>query len=88
MYSQKRQALMAQCSNLILQFFLQTLLKLMFSLVFNNCDVRETMLACTVLCLIHFSLDKVAAMSQTVFSDCIFVNEKLCILIKILLKFS
>ena len=39
-------------------------------------------------CLSNLSpLDKMAAISQTIFSDEIFVNEKICILIKISLKF-
>ena len=38
--------------------------------------------------LINLPLDKKAAISQKIFSDAFFVNEKFCILIKILLKFD
>ena len=36
--------------------------------------------------LTHLPLDKMAAISQTIFSRCIFVNEKFCILIEISVK--
>ena len=37
--------------------------------------------------LTHLPLDKIAVISQTIFSDAFFVNEKVNILIKISLKF-
>ena len=37
--------------------------------------------------LTHLTLDKMVAISQTIFFRCISMNEKFCILIKILLKF-
>ena len=37
--------------------------------------------------LTHHPLDTMALISQTLFSDAFFVNEKFCILIKISLKF-
>ena len=37
--------------------------------------------------LTHIPLDKMAAVSQTMFSYVFFVNENFCILIKISLKF-
>ena len=37
--------------------------------------------------LTHLSLDKMAAISQTIYSDAFFVDEKFCILTKISLKF-
>ena len=38
--------------------------------------------------LTHLSLEKMAAISQAIFSNAFFVNEKFCILIKISLKFG
>ena len=37
--------------------------------------------------LTHLPLDKMVAISQTIFFMCIFMNEKFCIFIKISLKF-
>ena len=38
--------------------------------------------------LTHLPLDKMAAISQTIFSDaCVLINEKFCILVKISRKF-
>ena len=37
--------------------------------------------------LTHLALDKMATISQTLFSDAFFVNDKICLLIKIAHKF-
>ena len=63
------------------------------TLLLDNKERNKTVIQgiCTVVnyesILTHLPLDKMAAISQTTFSDAFFLNETLCILINISVKF-